>query len=75
MERTECSQADTISAIPFAGLGHSLESVKLRAALSLVVYSSYTETTEKQKALHMREPFIVSGFALLVALSREIRGR
>ncbi|MFV0422431.1 hypothetical protein [Oleidesulfovibrio sp.] len=59
--------------VPFAGLGHSLTPVRLRARLLVPVFAVLRcQTTQSE---HWPEPQRPAGFRLLVRLGREIRGR
>ncbi|BBD07355.1 hypothetical protein [Desulfovibrio ferrophilus] len=67
------SQAAVSSALPFAGLGMDLSPVILRAATMALRCIRFYECCKDLVGRHQVPG--LAGFRLLVALSREIRGR
>ena len=75
MERARRSRPKVTKELPFGGLGHDLSSAEMRAKLIKLV-TCLSETKRAACAIpHMEDAPRLSGFALLVALGRETRGR
>lgn len=79
MERFDRSQQDEAMLLPFSGLGHDMSCVQARAALcEFKPVPTGNDSDGVQPLLPEALPACKgygSGFSLLIALGREIRGR
>lgn len=71
--RTTHKTAASVSPLPFDGLGMDMESVSLAAeAMTVTHLTGIAWTVDSRVGESFAQP---SGYSLLVALGREIRGR